>query len=238
MVAESDRVVRRMMTASARWSRCWSGPKAREVPRGGSPATCRFTCSPKATPANGFGFVFHAGYWVGTPPPSRCSTNSSKARGGQTLVAARASPTPEPGSDRPPGNRLRCRRTAGRQRHGRPLLQAGTPRFNRFGSQVADPALRRPAADIDPLRRGWGFETAGAILDTTAIPLSEVKRPGRLILMLGNETSGLSDELTGLCDHRWTIPMTGLVDSINVSVAAGFSCTRSLNRDDDWNPRT
>ena len=57
---------------------------------------------------------------------------------------------------------------------------------------------------------------------TTAIPLHDVRRPARLILMLGNETDGLGDELTGLCDHSWTIPMTGLVDSINVSVAAGI----------------
>ena len=31
-----------------------------------------------------------------------------------------------------------------------------------------------------------------------------------------------ADDLVDLCDHRWTIPMTDLVDSINVSAAAGI----------------
>ena len=78
------------------------------------------------------------------------------------------------------------------------------------------------ADDITRLRDDWQFEVAGAVLDQQAVPLQEVTRPDRLILMLGNETNGLADDLVDLCDHRWTIPMTDLVNSINVSAAAGI----------------
>ena len=76
--------------------------------------------------------------------------------------------------------------------------------------------------DIVRLREHWGFATAGAVLDEHAIPLHQVTRPDRLVLMLGNETSGLDDSLVELCDQLWTIPMTDRVDSINVAAAAGI----------------
>jgi len=76
--------------------------------------------------------------------------------------------------------------------------------------------------DIVQLRERWGFATAGAVLDQRAIPLHQVTRPDRLVLMLGNETSGLDDSLVELCDQLWTIPMTDRVDSINVAAAAGI----------------
>ena len=41
-------------------------------------------------------------------------------------------------------------------------------------------------------------------------------------IILGNEVSGVSEELTSLCDHHVEIPMQGVKQSLNVSVAAGI----------------
>ena len=40
-------------------------------------------------------------------------------------------------------------------------------------------------------------------------------------IILGNEVSGVSEDLVGLCDQHVEIPMMGIKQSLNVSVAAG-----------------
>lgn len=45
---------------------------------------------------------------------------------------------------------------------------------------------------------------------------------GPSVLILGSEDKGISRELTELSDYRVSIPMTGTIESLNVSVAAGI----------------
>jgi tRNA G18 (ribose-2'-O)-methylase SpoU len=42
------------------------------------------------------------------------------------------------------------------------------------------------------------------------------------VFILGSETSGLSDGVRALLDHRVGIPMGGRLESLNVAVAAGL----------------
>jgi len=58
-------------------------------------------------------------------------------------------------------------------------------------------------------------ETSGQIAYKT--PLS-----GPSVLILGSEDKGISRELTALSDYQISIPMTGTIESLNVSVAAGI----------------
>lgn len=44
---------------------------------------------------------------------------------------------------------------------------------------------------------------------------------GPLAIIMGSEEDGISDEYLKMCDHKVSIPMTGKVASLNVSVAAG-----------------
>lgn len=73
---------------------------------------------------------------------------------------------------------------------------------------------QRPSAD--------DFLLAGAVVEG-GIPLSEVPVDRPLCLVLGNERDGLSQKAQQQCDLLYTIPMRGMGDSFNISVAAGIS---------------
>ena len=61
-----------------------------------------------------------------------------------------------------------------------------------------------------------GTDSAGAVsLDKTAL-----KRP--LMLILGNEAKGMSQALKSVCDGIIAIPVSGNVNSLNISCAAGI----------------
>lgn len=70
-----------------------------------------------------------------------------------------------------------------------------------------------------------GYTIVGVELDERAIPIFQYK-PGasaKIALVLGNEVDGLSKEELGLCDTVVEIPMQGMKESLNVSVAAGVA---------------
>jgi len=58
--------------------------------------------------------------------------------------------------------------------------------------------------------------------EKSAITASEVDLKGPSVLILGSEDQGISRELMALADTQIKIPMVGLIDSLNVSVAAGI----------------
>jgi RNA methyltransferase, TrmH family len=77
------------------------------------------------------------------------------------------------------------------------------------------------AAGLDWLHRA-GF-TSVAACSSDGVRLPEVRLPpGPIVLVLGNEGSGLSEPMANGCQLRVTIPQSPLVDSFSVSVAAGI----------------
>jgi tRNA G18 (ribose-2'-O)-methylase SpoU len=78
------------------------------------------------------------------------------------------------------------------------------------------------AADLERLRREWGYELVASVLDEDAEALAGAPRGDRLGILFGNEASGLPLELVAGCNRRVTIPMKRGTDSLNVSVAAGI----------------
>lgn len=71
----------------------------------------------------------------------------------------------------------------------------------------------------------YGLSTARS----EAIGDAVLKQPR--ILVLGNETEGLSDPVSTLCDKRIHIPMRNGVESLNVAVTAGILAFSPLNRE-------
>jgi tRNA G18 (ribose-2'-O)-methylase SpoU len=52
------------------------------------------------------------------------------------------------------------------------------------------------------------------------VTIDDVDFSGRMVLLLGNEKHGLGARLRDLCDLTFAIPMSGVVDSLNVAAAA------------------
>lgn len=60
-------------------------------------------------------------------------------------------------------------------------------------------------------------------LDHTSKSISEIDFTKPTALVLGNEKDGVSPEMVRLADHRVLLPMTGFVQSYNISVAGALS---------------
>ena len=48
------------------------------------------------------------------------------------------------------------------------------------------------------------------------------KKSKKIVLILGNEITGLENEILNLCDQALEIPMAGNKESLNVSVAGAI----------------
>ncbi|MCP8617066.1 TrmH family RNA methyltransferase [Salirhabdus salicampi] len=55
-----------------------------------------------------------------------------------------------------------------------------------------------------------------------AKPLMNVNKPNKMAVILGNEGSGVDNQLLDMADERVYIPITGKAESLNVSIAAGI----------------
>ena len=70
--------------------------------------------------------------------------------------------------------------------------------------------------------QGQGVQVLAAHLSDTAIPYREVDYSKPTALLLGTEKFGVSDEAAAAVDQHVIIPMMGMVESFNVSVAAAI----------------
>ncbi|XP_068654185.1 uncharacterized protein [Aristolochia californica] len=68
--------------------------------------------------------------------------------------------------------------------------------------------------------RGYRIATTHVGMDTVSIYDMDWSYP--TVIVVGNELKGISDEALQLSDLHCSIPMNGMVDSFNVSVAAGI----------------
>ncbi|BCD99037.1 tRNA (guanosine(18)-2'-O)-methyltransferase TrmH [Marinagarivorans cellulosilyticus] len=65
-----------------------------------------------------------------------------------------------------------------------------------------------------------GFQVISTALDESACDYRDVDYTKPTALVMGNEKTGISDTARSLTDQCVTIPMVGMVESLNVSVAA------------------
>jgi tRNA (guanosine-2'-O-)-methyltransferase len=78
--------------------------------------------------------------------------------------------------------------------------------------------------------REEGFAIYVTHLDGGARPLGELSFAGKVALVFGNESRGVSAEALALADLSYAIPMHGFVQSLNVSVAAAVSIAKAVER--------
>jgi tRNA (guanosine-2'-O-)-methyltransferase len=105
---------------------------------------------------------------------------------------------------------------------------------NKKISQNADKWLdvRRWASTAECLAhlKAEGFAVYATHLGEGARPLGELSFAGKVALVFGNESRGVSREALGLADAAFAIPMRGFVQSFNVSVAAAISIAKAVER--------
>ncbi len=65
-----------------------------------------------------------------------------------------------------------------------------------------------------------GYKIIGTVLKSSEV-LYRFSFPDRCAIVMGSEGEGLRKNIINLCDYLITIPLTGRIDSLNVSVSAG-----------------
>ncbi len=74
---------------------------------------------------------------------------------------------------------------------------------------------------IDSLKKD-GFEIVAIEQDSKSVDYRKIKMKNKIILILGNEVRGLSKQILEKCDQIAEIEMSGVKESLNVSVAYGI----------------
>ena len=92
-----------------------------------------------------------------------------------------------------------------------------------MGSVFAVPLYRASEQKFIELRRSFDGLAVGTHLKGS-VDYRTVDYAGKpLLLIMGNEQSGLTDELAGACDRLIRIPQEGRADSLNLAVATGIA---------------
>lgn len=70
--------------------------------------------------------------------------------------------------------------------------------------------------------KSQGFQIVAANLSSRAVAYNQVDYTKPTALLMGAEKAGVSDEALGFADYEVVVPMMGMVESFNVSVAAAI----------------
>lgn len=112
-------------------------------------------------------------------------------------------------------------------------------RFGRIRTDLAKSALGAeqsvPWEYVDDMMvtvneyRERGFHIVGVEQDSRSIDYKQLEKRERMVFILGTETTGMDESLRSCCDTLVEIPMQGMKESLNVSVAAGIVLYRTLD---------
>ncbi len=91
-----------------------------------------------------------------------------------------------------------------------------------LGAETSVPFERHDLPPLDRLREE-GYTLVGLEQDARSVPLPDYRPPASVALLLGNEIDGIYPEYRDQCDAIVEIPMHGMKESLNVSVAAGMA---------------
>ena len=105
--------------------------------------------------------------------------------------------------------------------------QESFPRISKISSSSANKWVNSERFDdvkkcFDSLR-AEGYKIYSSKLDKNAKSLYELDLTEKVAIVMGNEHRGISDEVSELSDEIFYIPMRGMIQSLNVSVAAAVT---------------
>ncbi|MBQ8869201.1 MAG: RNA methyltransferase [Oscillospiraceae bacterium] len=87
--------------------------------------------------------------------------------------------------------------------------------------------------DVDTANKQFknaGVSVYGAVLDDSALLLSETQLNSKCVCLIGNEANGLSDSAKAICDKFVIIDMPGNAESLNAAVAASVIMWEMIKR--------
>ncbi len=98
-----------------------------------------------------------------------------------------------------------------------------------LGAELTVPWKHWPSA-LDALHfykeSGYELWALEQVHGSISLPLWTKRRPEPVVLVLGHEIDGVSDEVLALCDAALEIPQFGTKHSLNVAVAAGIAMAK------------
>lgn len=90
--------------------------------------------------------------------------------------------------------------------------------------------LHRDAEECFSVLREDGFKIYASHLTRNSIMLGDIDFTDKVAIVIGNESRGVSEESCALSDGIYFIPMMGMVESLNVSVASAVSLYEALRQ--------
>ncbi len=115
--------------------------------------------------------------------------------------------------------------------------------LDRFGRPVAEIAKTGLGAELaiaweyekDPLKvisthKEKGYLIIGLEQDERAVDYKVLTPPIKTLIIVGSEVEGIDQSLRDACDSIIEIPMRGMKESLNVSVAFGIALFRLFDR--------
>nr|WP_321527049.1 RNA methyltransferase [uncultured Cohaesibacter sp.] len=94
-----------------------------------------------------------------------------------------------------------------------------------MGSIFHVPLYRATREEFLSWRKSWPGEIVGTHLKG-AVDYRTVKPKEPVLVMMGNEQSGLPDDFAETCDHLVKIPMAGRAESLNLAISTGVTLFR------------
>ena len=79
------------------------------------------------------------------------------------------------------------------------------------------------ARTLAKMKEEFNVRVVGTMLDEHALPIQDCDLTGPIAIIMGAEDTGLRPITQAQCDHKVYIPMSGNLQSLNVSVATGMA---------------
>ncbi|MDD3375102.1 MAG: RNA methyltransferase [Candidatus Omnitrophica bacterium] len=95
--------------------------------------------------------------------------------------------------------------------------------------EVVDWEQRNSASELIEDLKAQGYKIFVLEQADTSISFEKIKAYGPVCLVLGNEIEGVSEDVANLCDQAVEIEMSGIKNSLNVSVAFGIMAYQIRN---------
>jgi TrmH family RNA methyltransferase len=97
-----------------------------------------------------------------------------------------------------------------------------------MGSLFAVPMAQTTRAEFIAFAKAWKGTVVGTHLADKTVDYREVDYKQPVLLVMGNEQAGLSDELASTLPHLVKLPMKGRADSLNLAIATGIMLYKAL----------